>query len=77
MPGGVNGSALAQHLLRRAPALKVVYISGYSADAIANSDSLIEGLNFLPKPFAQERLLETVRNALGNAAAGVELSAAP
>jgi two-component system, cell cycle sensor histidine kinase and response regulator CckA len=64
MPGGVNGPALAQHLLRREPALKVVYTSGYCPEAIASGVTLTEGMNFLSKPFVQERLLETVRNAL-------------
>jgi signal transduction histidine kinase/CheY-like chemotaxis protein len=75
MPGGVNGPALAQHLLRREPALKVIYTSGYSQDAVANGDSLAEGINFLPKPFVRERLLETVHNAL--TATGSAIGLAP
>ena len=64
MPGGLNGSALAKHLLRRQPELKVVYTSGYSPDVVANGHALKEGVNFLAKPFTQDRLLATVRYAL-------------
>ena len=64
MPGGLNGSALAKHLLRRQPELRVVYTSGYSPDMVANGHALKEGVNFLAKPFTQDRLLATVRYAL-------------
>ena len=74
MPEGISGSALAQHLLRRAPDLKVIYTSGDTPEAAASGDPLVDGLNFLAKPFSQERLLETVRNALSAAPAGAELA---
>jgi CheY-like chemotaxis protein len=64
MPDGISGSTLAQHLLRRNPQLKIIYTSGYSPDAVTQEDSLTEGLNFLSKPFTQDRLLEAVRHAL-------------
>src|SRR5258708_932161 len=67
MPDGVSGSVLAQRLLGRHPNLKVIYASGYSAEAVAKGESLREGLNFLAKPFTQDRLLNTVRNALDSA----------
>jgi len=64
MPDGVSGLMLAHRLLGLEPGLKVVYTSGYNPDAVASGNSLSEGVNFLPKPFNQDQLLETVRAAL-------------
>jgi CheY-like chemotaxis protein len=64
MPGGVSGQVLSQRLLEVDPGLKVLFTSGYSPDAVAHGDALDEGVNFLRKPFTQERLLTTVQNAL-------------
>jgi two-component system cell cycle sensor histidine kinase/response regulator CckA len=66
MPGGVSGPMLAQRLMRNSPELRVIYTSGYAPDpgAGGNHHTLVENLNFMPKPFTQERLVQTVRNAL-------------
>jgi CheY-like chemotaxis protein len=69
IPGGVDGPALAQHLIRRKPSLKVIFTSGYSSETEANGIPLTEGLNFLPKPFSQDQLLATVKNALASGSA--------
>jgi two-component system, cell cycle sensor histidine kinase and response regulator CckA len=64
LPDGMNGKELARKLLQENPKLKVVYISGYSAD-IAGKDFLLqEGVNFLAKPFEAQKLAQTVRNCL-------------
>jgi two-component system cell cycle sensor histidine kinase/response regulator CckA len=64
MPGGINGKELAQRLLKDNPKLKVLYASGYSAD-IADKDFILEeGVNFLTKPYAADKLAQTVRNCL-------------
>jgi CheY-like chemotaxis protein len=64
MPGGMTGKALAQTLLEKNPRLKVVYMSGYSVEVGGKELSLVEGVNFLPKPFEAFKLAETIRNNL-------------
>ena len=51
MPDGMSGKDLAQHILRENPALKVIYMSGYSADVVGRDSPIKEGVNFLTKPF--------------------------
>ena len=64
MPGGLTGKELADPLLQQDPKLKVIYASGYSADTADKDFSLKEGVNFLTKPFAANKLAQTVRNCL-------------
>jgi DNA-binding NtrC family response regulator len=64
MPGGMSGGVLASKLMTLNPKLKVVYTSGYSPEALAQSGSLEEGLNFLPKPFTRDELVGTVTRSL-------------
>ncbi len=64
MPNGVSGGQLAAHLMEKQPGLKVLYTSGYSTELIDNADRLIEGENFLPKPFNIPRLISAVERCL-------------
>ena len=64
MPGGVTGMDLAGRLLRENPKLKVIYTSGYSAEVAAKNLPIEEGVNFLTKPYAAQKLAQTVRNCL-------------
>lgn len=64
MPIGMSGRELSRALHARAPALPVVFSSGFSAD-VANAElNLREGFNFLPKPFTAADLLAIVNRAL-------------
>jgi two-component system, cell cycle sensor histidine kinase and response regulator CckA len=63
MPG-LDGRALASELLRRHPALRVLYVSGYPQDAIAERGVLMAGVELLPKPFTASALLARVRAVL-------------
>jgi two-component system cell cycle sensor histidine kinase/response regulator CckA len=64
MPEGSNGRELAEELQRRAPALKVVLTSGYSADLAGRPLELSANQCFLPKPWAPHQLLDVVRRCL-------------
>jgi PAS domain S-box-containing protein len=64
LPGGISGKELGEQLLQSDSKLKVVYVSGYSADIAGKDFHLEEGVNFLTKPFAAHKLAETVRNCL-------------
>jgi len=61
MPGGVMGSDLAECLRAVNPTLKVIFTSGYSPGMAGKDISLMEGRNFLPKPYSIGRLAEFVR----------------
>jgi len=55
MPGA-SGPELARQLVERRPALKVVYMSGYTAEAIVQHGVLKPGIAFLHKPFTADTL---------------------
>ena len=59
-----NGRALYESLAVSRPDMKVLYMSGYTNNAIAHRGVLDEGTPFLPKPFDSETLAATVREVL-------------
>jgi CheY-like chemotaxis protein len=61
MPGSLNGKELAEAVLARWPATKVVFMSGYSKDAIVHDGRLDEGTLLLSKPFRKKDLAQIVR----------------
>jgi nitrogen-specific signal transduction histidine kinase/ActR/RegA family two-component response regulator len=61
----MNGRDLAGRLQVLHPDLKVLYMSGYTADVIAHRGILETGVQFLQKPFAKRELAIKVREALG------------
>ena len=63
MPGR-SGPDLMRDLLARRPDLKVVYMSGYSEDAISHHGVLDPGIAFLQKPFTAETLSKKIREVL-------------
>ncbi len=64
MPDGLTGVELAGRLLQDAPGLKVLFASGYVAQIASQDFLLVEGVNFLTKPFEAHTLAKTVRNCL-------------
>jgi signal transduction histidine kinase/ActR/RegA family two-component response regulator len=64
MPGGVNGRELAGILRGKRPQLRVIYMSGYSADVLGREFVVQPGLDFLQKPFDPDRLCAVVRESL-------------
>jgi two-component system, cell cycle sensor histidine kinase and response regulator CckA len=64
MPQGVSGRELAERLQQHNPALKIIYTSGYSPGMAGKDLALLEGFNFLPKPYPPSRLAEVVRECL-------------
>jgi CheY-like chemotaxis protein len=68
MPGGIMGSDLAERLSSQCPRLKVIYTSGYSPGMAGKDASLLEGRNFLPKPYSIGKLAQFVRECLDTAA---------
>ncbi len=63
MPG-LGGREVAEELSRRRPGIKVVFMSGYTDDAVVRSGAVGEGVAFLQKPFTLASLTETIRSVL-------------
>lgn len=63
MPG-MSGSELAHAARERQPALKVLYTSGYTRNAIVHGGRLDPGVEMIPKPFAFSALAQKVRDVL-------------
>jgi len=59
-----GGRELIRQLTEQRPALKVIYMSGYSEDAIAQHGVLKPGIAFLHKPFTSEALGRKIREVL-------------
>lgn len=64
MPGGMTGRELAERLRAERQSLKVIYTSGYSVDILEKAPALVDGFNFLQKPYQSAKLAQTVRNCL-------------
>ena len=64
MPG-MGGRELVQQLAQTRPETKVLYLSGYTEDAIVNGGTLESGAAFLQKPFTLQSLARKVREVLG------------
>ncbi|MBI3393021.1 MAG: PAS domain S-box protein [Nitrospirae bacterium] len=64
MPG-MSGREAASRLTSLRPRMKVIYMSGYAAGAIARHGVLEPGTAFLQKPFTPDALLRKVREVLG------------
>lgn len=60
----MNGRDLAKKLLSLYPAMKRLFMSGYTADVIASHGVLEDGVHFIQKPFSLEGMATKVREVL-------------
>ena len=59
-----NGRDLAERLQSLYPSMKILFMSGYTADVIAHRGVLDEGVNFIQKSFSMKDLAVKVRQVL-------------
>ena len=64
MPGGMNGRELAAQAQSLYPALKVLYTSGYTENAVVHHGRLDPGVTLLSKPYTRMELANKVRLVL-------------
>jgi len=60
----MNGRELAERVMSLYPHLECLFMSGYTANLIAQHGILDEGIHCLQKPFSGEELVVKVREAL-------------
>jgi PAS domain S-box-containing protein len=60
----MSGKVFAERLAKVRPKIKVIYMSGYTADAIGNHGVLDAGTEFIGKPFNAVELARKVREVL-------------
>jgi CheY-like chemotaxis protein len=60
----MSGRELTDRLLSFHPKIKILYMSGYTDDAILQHGVLEKGVNYIQKPFTMESLTRKVREVL-------------
>jgi len=61
----MSGPELVERLSTTRSSMKVVYMSGYTGELMANREVLKPGVTLLEKPFSRTALLNTIHAALG------------
>jgi two-component system, cell cycle sensor histidine kinase and response regulator CckA len=64
MPG-MNGRELAERLTALQPGLKVLFTSGYPADAMVRAGIADASTAYIEKPYLPDELAQSVRTVLG------------
>jgi DNA-binding response OmpR family regulator len=73
----MSGKELADALLRERPDTRILYMSGYTDDAIVHHGVLDPGTELLPKPFTPNELAARVRSVLDGVPESREIDASP
>ena len=68
---GPNGRELAGAAVQKRPGLKVLFMTGYSRNAIVHQGRLDEGVQLIQKPLTQAALAAKIRDVLDNRGAGL------
>ena len=74
LPGGMNGRQLADEVLRRRPAVKVLFATGYTRNAIIHEGRLDPDVELLSKPFTADALTRKVQQVLAGGASPARTS---
>jgi PAS domain S-box-containing protein len=63
-----NGVEILKEIRKRKPAVKMIFISGYSADVIRKMGNIEDNVEYIAKPFDKSRILSKIRGVLDNKA---------
>ncbi len=69
----LGGKEMTEQLVLRRPDAKILYMSGYTDDALLHQGILDEGIAFLEKPFTPDSLSKRVREVLDTAKGNAEV----
>lgn len=61
---GMNGKELSNRITEQSPHIKIIFMSGYSANVISHQGILYDSIEFIQKPFTRVTLLEKVRKVI-------------
>lgn len=70
----MNGRDLSRQIALLFPKMKILFVSGYTADVIAHHGVLEEGVQFLSKPFSISNLARAIEKAMLETPASVQLT---
>lgn len=68
LPGGMNGLQIAKAVGKIGPRTKVLFMSGYTENAIVHDGRVDEGAHLISKPFSPNNLAAKIREVLDSAA---------
>jgi two-component system NtrC family sensor kinase len=63
MPG-MNGRALAEQAQQKRPDMKVLFMTGYSQNAVVHHGRLDPGVHLIQKPLSESQLANRIRDLL-------------
>jgi putative addiction module CopG family antidote len=64
LPGGINGRQVADAGRALRPELKILFITGYAANAVVGNDQLDAGMHLLTKPFSVDVLADLIKKLI-------------
>ena len=67
---GINGRVLSERLASLQPAMKVLFMSGYTDDMVVRTGVVTRGMAFLQKPFTPQALLQRAQAVLTSSGSG-------
>ncbi|RAI59964.1 histidine kinase [Roseicella frigidaeris] len=72
LPGGMKGNEVARRLAPLRPGLRVLFMSGYTENAIVHHGRLDDGVHLIGKPFTREQLALKIAEVLRRPAASAQ-----
>ena len=61
LAGGINGHCVAEQIKQLRPAMPVLYMSGYTENAMTQDGRLDPGIHFISKPFRRQQIAAKLR----------------